>query len=452
MLVAFSVALLLLALMNWETSRSVLFPPAFFCLVWAAMLVAIALSGDFFFPVSLATLTVYLLGAIAFCLGGGIVHSLFRGQGRTQALASGREPRSAWFNQVLWVGLLALLIGIPFQIEYIQELAGGASQQSLFWWAVRAESIRRGELTGVKPFRDFMLDNLVGLATLLALTCINEVRKNSTKREKARAACVCLLAFAYNISTASRTGGMILAVSGGVIGSLRSGAVNLRQVLRISLFCVCVFAPAAIIMGKGGNTNFTLADNVRGTFDALRIYGLSGPVAFDQVVESPTAIPAVWSIWRFIPQTLNRLGADYEIPSLHAAFTQSGPNVVGNVYTMYFSYFPDFGWAGVVVFPFLFGVVATWLYYRARAGIAPFRILFGIEGAYIVMSGFNESLFNQLNFSVKAALFVFLLYGWRPRRRLHLHTLRPIHPSGGNRGVATVRNRLEHAGVSRQQC
>src|SRR5712692_4430395 len=202
MLVIFIIALLLLALLNWEATQSVLFPPVFFCLVWSVLLAGIALSGDFFFPVSLATVTVYLLGAIAFCLGGRTVHSPFRGQGRTRALTAYRESRIAWFNQILWVGLLALLVAIPFHMEYIQDLAGGASQQSRFWWAVRAESIRRGELTGVKPFRDFVLDNVVGLSTFLALTCINEVRKNSTKREKARAACVCILAFVYNISTA----------------------------------------------------------------------------------------------------------------------------------------------------------------------------------------------------------------------------------------------------------
>jgi hypothetical protein len=65
-------------------------------------------------------------------------------------------------------------------------------------------------------------------------------------------------------------------------------------------------------------------------------------------------------------------------------------------------------------------VIATWLYYRARAGMSSFRILYGITCAYIVMSGFSEALFNQINFSFKAAVFVFLIYGWRLPQRARL--------------------------------
>src|SRR6478609_5284729 len=99
MLVIFTIALLLLVLVNWEPFRSVFFPPVFFCLVWSALLAAIALSGDFFFPVSWATCTVYLLGAVAFCLGGRMVHIPFGGRGPTRALASNEDTQGKRFHK-----------------------------------------------------------------------------------------------------------------------------------------------------------------------------------------------------------------------------------------------------------------------------------------------------------------------------------------------------------------
>ena len=59
-------------------------------------------------------------------------------------------------------------------------------------------------------------------------------------------------------------------------------------------------------------------------------------------MRQPNIVPHNWHIDRFFLETSNKLGARFEIPSLHAEYVELGPRYSSNVYTAYFAYI-DFG-------------------------------------------------------------------------------------------------------------
>jgi oligosaccharide repeat unit polymerase len=146
-------------------------------------------------------------------------------------------------------------------------------------------------------------------------------------------------------------------------------------------------------------------------------------VAFDRIVQNPSGIRSSWSISRFFLLTANKLGASFEVPSLHAEYTMISPTMKTNVYTMYFSYFQDYGWAGIVVLPCALGYALTWIYRKARNGSHAALVLYGLMFSGILVSGFAEVFFLALNTLLKAVVVVWLVFSlpgwWRWNRGLN---------------------------------
>src|SRR5690349_902937 len=70
LLFCFSLAMGFLAVLNRYIGKTLLYPPAMLCGLWTFLLAALTLCGTYFYSISAETLTVYLVGAISFTLGG----------------------------------------------------------------------------------------------------------------------------------------------------------------------------------------------------------------------------------------------------------------------------------------------------------------------------------------------------------------------------------------------
>ena len=141
---------------------------------------------------------------------------------------------------------------------------------------------------------------------------------------------------------------------------------------------------------------------------------LGGVVAFDAVVQYPTSIAAVWSIWRVFQLTANKFGASFDVPSVHAQYTDISDDYNGNVYTIYFSYYPDYGLAGVCAIMLVLGAVVTVIYQKAIQGNPRSVLLYAFVFSGIVLSGFSEYFFLGANFWFKAVLYTVLAYRFVP--------------------------------------
>jgi oligosaccharide repeat unit polymerase len=397
-----------LAAVNYRISRSLLYPPALLASTWAVLLLLLLASGDMYYPISGQTMIVYLAGAAAFSVGAASP-MIFFAQSFKKA-----PPPLLWKpgGMVLTGGLILLITALPLFWDHIQSFDYSSSSED-FWRSVRVESIARSDDWSGKTLLSFLWEGCSVLAVLLAATAVAGNEKSRYGRM--RMILLILTASLYGMMSGTSAGAVTLMV--GLIGI---DAIRHRR-LRTSVIAVGLtvaigsFALIAALLSKGTTeADASISENLAGLVELVGVYTLGGVVAFDAVVQYPGSIPPVWSIWRNLQLTANKFGADFEVPSIHAQYTDISNTYDGNVYTMYFSYYPDYGLIGVCVIMAILGALLTVIYQKANCGNPRALVLYAFVFSGIVLSGFSEYFFLGGNFWVKAILYVMLAYRFLP--------------------------------------
>lgn len=123
----------------------------------------------------------------------------------------------------------------------------------------------------------------------------------------------------------------------------------------------------------------------------LGTYFVGGPLGFSEVMPAPSLVGEHGLGWRFVSQPLHSLGLITRIP----------PNVLGevrfelgNVYTMYFAYWLDFGWAGIILISVVTGTASAALYEGALRGSLFCLAGLGILYPALLNVGVGDGLFS----------------------------------------------------------
>lgn len=413
MIETFAVALLCLALVDLLVGRSLLYPPVLFCLAWSGNLLLLASLGDAYFTIADETVLLFFAGAVAMSLGGAAELLLESAPGRPVRAPRRDEPgRAAAVERMLDLGFLAIVLALPLRMLRLRQLGGGTIDlgSPAFWVNVRQASIVESNQSAMSWLT--LTDNVVLFALFLALAAV--AHDVARRRFRMRTALLVLLALLYQVSTASRASGTTLVCGLVGIAALARGRWSVRSLAYGAAAIVATFSFAAVLMGKGGQVDAGLLDNVFGIARAALLYLVGPTVAFDRALADPSGVPAVWSVTYSVAQVANKLGAGIELPSIHAVFSHVGTGLWMNAYTMYFAYVPDLGVTGALALLFALGMSLTWLFRRAEAGSPHARLLYATMLSGLVMSGFGEYFFMNLSFYVKAALFGLVLYGLPP--------------------------------------
>jgi oligosaccharide repeat unit polymerase len=259
--------------------------------------------------------------------------------------------------------------------------------------------------------------------TVLALLCAPAVfyESDGSWRWRLRSITAVVLVLAYGFLSGSKQNVLIVFVLFFVswirTGRLRLRILALSTAVVVTLFSIGIFfvnlASNAAAVGGAGST-------VRRVANTVLAYWLGGVVAFSRVAEEPDSIKATQNIWRFFLELGRNLGFDVEVPALHLPYTiiSGDPSIkfLGiNVYTIYFSYFPDFGWAGVIIGMLFVGAITTAIWKRAARGSAPYSLIYASLCLGIVLSFFADYFWLNLNFYIKAGVFYATLYVLIPK-------------------------------------
>ncbi|AOQ23310.1 hypothetical protein MTAT_18420 [Moorella thermoacetica] len=401
MILVFISALIVLTIINKYIANSFLYPPAIFTALWAGLLFALMLSGDTFYPISLETLFLYFLGAFAFSLGGIMALLLvFRGKRGKHVVIS--EQRRIFVQRMLKLGLTILVIAFPFYLLRLYQLSAASGLEN-FWIGLRYQTTYgTGEKFGIFSY-------LIATARFMALTAFYENYYSRSNRFLTYI--IIIMAFIYDLLTAARLGAMLLLF--GLIGIawICSGKITWKPICIGVLAFLPLFSIAAILLGKGGNLNATFSENLLGVLKSLQVYTLGGLVAFNKAINSPLSfddsyIPTL----RFFFAVANRFGANFDLPTFNTQFTLTPEPT--NVYTIYFSYFLDFGWTGVIIIMFGLGLLLTLIYRTAIRGNPQGVILYGMMLGALMVSNANEAFLTSLSYWLQGILFTSLLYRW----------------------------------------
>jgi oligosaccharide repeat unit polymerase len=250
--------------------------------------------------------------------------------------------------------------------------------------------------------------NLAVVAPMLAMLALVEIDRS--KRRRAMFVASVLLALIYGASTGGKATGIVMFSSLAVIYLARTTRPNIALLIGVAAGAIALFGVGWLVV------NFTFQE-VESIPDALStltwivaLYWLGGLVAFDAVVADPNLVPSVHFVWRFFVETANGLGAGFDIPSIHAAYVDISGDSATNVYTVYFSYYPDFGIIGVVIGLFVYGAIASFFYIRAKDGHPVFLALHGFVTSGLLLTIHSERLFLALNSLIKLGVLCFLFY------------------------------------------
>ena len=387
---------------NYAILKNLLYPPALFVSVWLLSFIGLILSGDTLYSVSFETLIVYFYGAIAFSIGG-LAVIVLRKPAKIATHVSFTPMRQAKIHRILDIVLFVIVIGLPFYWQYVT--ADVDFFDPLYFSTQRVLSVQASE-SSQRIFNP--LNNLVVLSMFLAMALHFE--NDGTFSRKWRAYLAILLALLYGGLTGTKGNMVILLLTLAFISSIRSRKINFIALGGVMVLVLSMFASMLLLV------NYVYID-AKISFETFRLiavtvqnYWLGGLVAFNQIVEAPLSLASNQNLNRFFLETANSFGASFSLPSIHADYTPISPSQDTNVYTIYFSYFKDHGWLGVILGMSLLGGVLTWIYGRGRRGNPLAMAFYGINAAGIVLSVHAEHFVLGLNLYIKMLIFFYLVY------------------------------------------
>jgi oligosaccharide repeat unit polymerase len=404
----FILTLLSLALLNYFLVRSLLYPPFVFCLLWAAALLGLYITGDLFYPVTPKTLSIYLVGSIAFTAGGLSAMIV-----KLRSTAGTREtPRPpAFLPQLLDLGLLIALACLPLLWQNLEQAFHNGSLSAI------SQQLRADAMEKALNLADGSLNAVVSLTpvfSVLAFVALFEYCRSGNRRRRTYAAI--LLAVIYNLASTSRSQVLIL-----LIGLLSILWVHFPQRAKkvglVAGIMFCIFAAANQIQLEkdGARSGAPLSENLHSIGEGFAKYAFGGLVAFDISVQHPGRILNNWKLYTFFIRTLNKFGMNIEAPPVFLEYVDINRAVDINVYTIYFAYYSDYGYTGTVLLLFILGFVTTLTFRKARLQNPIAVLLLGPAFYGILMTVFAEAFFMEMGFWLKILACGYFLYVFVPR-------------------------------------
>jgi oligosaccharide repeat unit polymerase len=122
----------------------------------------------------------------------------------------------------------------------------------------------------------------------------------------------------------------------------------------------------------------------------IGIYFVGGPVGFAHIMDRPEYVGEYGLSLRIFTQALHSFGFNITLPHNILGYDRLE---LGNVYTMYFAYWLDWRWAGVIAIGCAYGAVSTWLYVHARRGNPIAGVGMGLVFPSIINSATGDGLF-----------------------------------------------------------
>ena len=399
LLIVAIVALAGLTAFNYAQTKSYVAPSTVYAAVWTLALLGILASGDSFFPISAMTLLIYVVGAIAFTAGSLPALSFVE---NPAPAVSGMEVRRT--RLILDVLLVLCVLGIPAYWELASRLTWGIPSLQYFLSYARNRSLHEMTSQPLDP-----IANLPVLAVLVAFGMFLET--DGTMGRRIRAVLAILLAVLYGSALGSKSGAVTTLLSITFLHGIRQKEVKIKALLPGVAAAAGVFSAGVLAINYAFFHFRSVSEALSAVGKTFQLYWLGGIVAFDRIVQFPNSIEATQGISRVFLLTANSLGADFYVPNLHAGYVAISPNGLStNVYTAYFSYYPTFGFLGVLLFPALLGAIATWVYSRARSGSRSALLMYGILTAGLVIASSTEQFFMALNYIGKSLVFCWLIY------------------------------------------
>lgn len=398
----------MLVFANYFISRSFLCPATLFSTIWMLSLVGVLLPFDTFYTISAETFMVYFIGALAFSAGGAVILLWKRQQQEHISVSLNQKAR---IHIMLDLLLIIVILGLPFYWQVVTSRVDSADVES-FLSAQRQYAVEiSGESTSFSIINNFSI-----LAMLLALMMHYE--NNGSLSRRWRSYLAILIALIYGALTGTKGNAVKIILILLFISSFRVGKIKFVQWSAGIGSALLLFSVGLLAVNYFYIEIVDVMDLMQFLGITIHNYWVGGLISFEEVVQAPFSIESAQPLNRFFLETANSLGAHFYVPSIHATYTNISPLQATNVYTIYFSYYKDHGWLGVIFGLAFLGGITALIYRSAQRGSPIAAIFYAVTSVGIILSIHAEHFILWLNFYIKALIVLIIIYNIIPRVKI----------------------------------
>jgi oligosaccharide repeat unit polymerase len=376
-------ALLLVALgvLGRRVGDSWLFPPACFGITWAGYLVYGLLVSFGDLRLTPSSLVVFVVGAAMVLVSSMLVWIRWRLPPSVHPTPVVIAPdRGILMRRVVIAYSVGLFLVLP---SFIGEIRSAMLELDIEDFAVAGRTIRTGEGIDLVPRFYQSLISVGSVLTLLMAWIYDGRRRDRWLFALSLASTLALL-----IPTFGRTPIFVLVLGAGSILFFRRMIPTWFAIVGVvALLAGGIAIGSALGKGLASSGSSSLIASVA---ENIGIYFVGGPVGFAHVMERPESVGEHGLSLRIFTQALQSFGFDITLPHNILGYDRME---LGNVYTMYFAYWLDWRWVGVIVVGFGYGAVATWLYTHARRGNPIAGVGMGLVFPSIINSATGDGMF-----------------------------------------------------------
>jgi oligosaccharide repeat unit polymerase len=393
-LVIFLFVFFILTAFNYILGKHFLYPPFVFSFIWLVVLL-LYMSVKFpIIPLSLTTLLLVLAGAVSYTVGALAVN--------LKRYSILRPTKTSYYERT---GIKNLLFFVPFVLLPFYVLKGfqlahsSGVGRNLFFDIRYEVAVNHGTYGGI------------GYAVPVAyfVLFIHLIRTNS--RETVSKLKIISLVFCdviYAFFSTGRTYFILLIVGAIATSFIMGRRLRIRNIIMFLCAAVISFTVLAVLTDKGYTPGHNLTSNVGSITQAFKIYIVGGLGAFQYMQEYLRPSYAGADIFRTVIQILHKFGIATNAPNLVQPYAYIP--FPFNVYTFFGTYFEDFGAIGILVASFLFGLIQTNLFHRARKGDPLYIYLFALLLYPLIMVFFEDQYMSLLSEWIQFWMYGFVYY------------------------------------------
>lgn len=387
------VTLLMFAVVARFLARSAIHPSVAMPTTWGLGLIGVSLASLIgFYSVESDALLIFLFGVISFSLAAGFFSFIYNGysRGPSQNFLFDRELRT---RALVVFFCLAHIVFLTIIYRDLSSIAPTLREAA---YMARAQSV-----SGEPVLSSLSMNYLQLGQTVIPLVVLLYLRG---KYGVLGFLAVSVPWMGVILLASGRASLMQMLVGLFFIYVLVKGRPSFKSIFVIGTAMFLVIAVGAVATSK---IQFHEGDGLSTLFVELYRhvagYALQGPVLFDRYYQGSIQVEPFWSPLNGFCSILATVGL-FEKPPLHLDFYEYAPGELGNVYSMFFSMYPHYGAVGVIGVMFLYGLLCSYAYCKAKNGSLYFTILSSYLFSAIVFSLFSDQISTSWWFYVKMTI------------------------------------------------
>jgi oligosaccharide repeat unit polymerase len=381
--------LVVLVVVNYWLSRSVLYPPFLFCSMWLLVLSMYQMDLIETDPLHSNTVMILAMGSVLFTAGGILAMLCPSGLIKARFILTRFPVRNKIVKPLV---VVVLFCGLPLLLRSLIGMASAGVGTTIFQRA-RTGGVEGGGGAATFPLLAYFILWPFYAATLFLI-----------ERRDLSFWFMTFIAFMAGLLSTGRLPVLMLLSALTCVHLLKTDRVSLWPALKFARIPILLFL--CLYFGL----IFLLKDTsvYEGGIGAILLYFLVsyivGPTAaLDYFVQHPQEFSAPHHTFKFFLSIAAKLHlVNYEPLTGNGIFLLVPYPV--NVYTMYRDYFVDFGLYGGLTAVLIIGFLQTLLYRKARTGSVLGIYLFAITFFAVFMAPFNDE-YSSFGSNIDALLF-----------------------------------------------